>query len=225
MKDRRLRQGSWAWPAHNGVAAARFAHWWTARLLNIEGEDHHRLRRLSTRPSRATDRPPGPAFPVAGQRTDRRFYAGGPLRLRHPVRRALRRTGHRHLLGIDEAAGTTSRLVERHRPGAGGHLQARTWSGSRPPWPSTPSRRAHRATAAPTPGDVSRASCSPRRAGRAPLPTTSCGRWSAVDLRRHGHDQNQLGLAMQTFIAHPDQWALLARSTRAGQTPSRRSSA
>lgn len=46
MKDRRLRQGSWAWPAHNGVTEGPFAHWWTRALLNLEGEDHHRLRRL-----------------------------------------------------------------------------------------------------------------------------------------------------------------------------------
>ena len=36
--------------------------------------------------------------------------------------------------------------------------------------------------------------------------------------------RNQLGLAMQTFMAHPDQWRLLAASTRARQArPSRRS--
>jgi cytochrome P450 len=45
IKDRRLRQGSWAWPAHNGVTG-RFADWWAGWLLNLEGEDHARLRRL-----------------------------------------------------------------------------------------------------------------------------------------------------------------------------------
>ncbi|MBL8931086.1 MAG: cytochrome P450 [Kineosporiaceae bacterium] len=45
IKDRRLRQGSWAWPAHNGVTG-RFADWWGGWLLNMEGEDHARLRRL-----------------------------------------------------------------------------------------------------------------------------------------------------------------------------------
>ncbi|MGE0818219.1 MAG: hypothetical protein AB7O74_06095, partial [Candidatus Nanopelagicales bacterium] len=45
IKDRRLRQGSWAWPQHNGVTG-RFADWWAGWLLNIEGEDHARLRRL-----------------------------------------------------------------------------------------------------------------------------------------------------------------------------------
>jgi cytochrome P450 len=45
LKDRRLRQGSWAWPAHNGVTGV-FADWWSGWLLNKEGEDHARLRRL-----------------------------------------------------------------------------------------------------------------------------------------------------------------------------------
>src|SRR5690606_11463973 len=45
LKDRRLRQGSWAWPAHHGVDGP-FADWWTRALLNLEGADHARLRRL-----------------------------------------------------------------------------------------------------------------------------------------------------------------------------------
>ncbi|HPJ20090.1 MAG: cytochrome P450 [Actinobacteria bacterium] len=45
LKDRRLRQGSWAWPQHNGVEGP-FAHWWAGWLLNKEGQDHARLRRL-----------------------------------------------------------------------------------------------------------------------------------------------------------------------------------
>lgn len=46
MKDRRLRQGSAAWPAHNGVTEGPFAHWFASWILNKEGEDHRRLRRL-----------------------------------------------------------------------------------------------------------------------------------------------------------------------------------
>lgn len=45
IKDRRLRQGSWAWPQHNGVGGP-FAEWWAGWILNMEGEDHARLRRL-----------------------------------------------------------------------------------------------------------------------------------------------------------------------------------
>lgn len=45
LKDRRLRQGSHAWPRHNGVTGP-FADWWGHVLLNKEGADHARLRRL-----------------------------------------------------------------------------------------------------------------------------------------------------------------------------------
>jgi cytochrome P450 len=45
LKDRRLKQGSAAWPAHHGVGGP-FADWWSKALLNLEGDDHARLRRL-----------------------------------------------------------------------------------------------------------------------------------------------------------------------------------
>jgi len=41
-----LRQGSRLWPAHHGVTAGPFADWWASWVLNKEGEDHQRLRRL-----------------------------------------------------------------------------------------------------------------------------------------------------------------------------------
>jgi cytochrome P450 len=46
LKDRRLRQGSWAWPQHHGITSGPFAGWWKGMILNLEGQDHHRLRRL-----------------------------------------------------------------------------------------------------------------------------------------------------------------------------------
>jgi len=46
LKHPRLRQGSAAWPAHNGVTEGPFAAWWASWVLNKEGEEHHRLRRL-----------------------------------------------------------------------------------------------------------------------------------------------------------------------------------
>ena len=45
IKDRRLIQGSAAWPAHNDVSGP-WAEWWIRQILNQEGEDHARLRRL-----------------------------------------------------------------------------------------------------------------------------------------------------------------------------------
>jgi cytochrome P450 len=45
LRDARLRQGSYKWPAHNN-AAGLFADWWIRMLLNRVGSDHSRLRRL-----------------------------------------------------------------------------------------------------------------------------------------------------------------------------------
>jgi cytochrome P450 len=41
-----LRQGSVAWPAHHGITSGPFADWWASWVLNKEGADHRRLRRL-----------------------------------------------------------------------------------------------------------------------------------------------------------------------------------
>lgn len=46
LKHPQLRQGSVAWPAHNGVTEGPFARWWASWILNKEGAEHHRLRRL-----------------------------------------------------------------------------------------------------------------------------------------------------------------------------------
>ena len=41
-----LRQGSRLWPAHHGITAGPFADWWSSWVLNMEGEAHRRMRRL-----------------------------------------------------------------------------------------------------------------------------------------------------------------------------------
>ncbi len=46
LKHPKLRQGSVAWPAHNGVTEGPFADWFASWILNKEGAEHHRLRRL-----------------------------------------------------------------------------------------------------------------------------------------------------------------------------------
>jgi cytochrome P450 len=34
------------WPAHHGITSGPFADWWASWVLNLEGEAHHRMRRL-----------------------------------------------------------------------------------------------------------------------------------------------------------------------------------
>lgn len=46
LKDRRLRQGSFAWPAQNGIDDGLLAEWWSEIMLSKEGDDHRRLRKL-----------------------------------------------------------------------------------------------------------------------------------------------------------------------------------
>ena len=51
LKDKRLYQGTRKWPSHYGITEGPLASWWKSMLLSVEGDDHLRLRRLS-----------GPAF-------------------------------------------------------------------------------------------------------------------------------------------------------------------
>ncbi len=46
LRDRRFRQGNARWPAQNGIHSGLFAGWWAETLLSLEGEDHARIRRL-----------------------------------------------------------------------------------------------------------------------------------------------------------------------------------
>jgi cytochrome P450 len=46
LKDRRFQQGNAKWPAQNGVHEGPFVQWWSETLLSIEGADHLRLRKL-----------------------------------------------------------------------------------------------------------------------------------------------------------------------------------
>lgn len=41
-----MRQGSHAWPDHNGVGQGHFADWWRETILVTEGVDHRRLRKF-----------------------------------------------------------------------------------------------------------------------------------------------------------------------------------
>ncbi len=46
LTDRRFRQGNARWPEQNGIEDGPFLRWWQEVLLSLEGEDHARLRRL-----------------------------------------------------------------------------------------------------------------------------------------------------------------------------------
>ena len=46
LKDRRFIQGNARWPEQNGIHSGLFSGWWKQTLLSLEGQDHARLRRL-----------------------------------------------------------------------------------------------------------------------------------------------------------------------------------
>ncbi|MCH1865492.1 cytochrome P450 [Nocardioides sp. CFH 31398] len=46
LTDRRFVQGNARWPEQNGIHDGPFLRWWQEVLLSLEGEDHARLRRL-----------------------------------------------------------------------------------------------------------------------------------------------------------------------------------
>ncbi len=46
LKDRRFMQGNAKWPAQNGIHSGLFSDWWKQTLLSLEGNDHDRVRRL-----------------------------------------------------------------------------------------------------------------------------------------------------------------------------------
>ncbi|GAB3665218.1 cytochrome P450 [Nocardioides korecus] len=46
LKDRRFSQGNAKWPAQNGIHSGLFSDWWKKTLLSLEGEEHDRIRRL-----------------------------------------------------------------------------------------------------------------------------------------------------------------------------------
>lgn len=46
LKDRRFQQGTARWPAQNGIHDGPWQQWWGETLLSLEGADHLRIRRL-----------------------------------------------------------------------------------------------------------------------------------------------------------------------------------
>lgn len=47
LRSKHLRQGLYAWPAQNGVTEGAFAEWWKTNIITLEGDAHRRVRRLA----------------------------------------------------------------------------------------------------------------------------------------------------------------------------------
>ncbi len=219
-KHPKLRQGSVAWPAHNGVTAGLFARWWATWLLNLEGEEHHRVRQLmnpafsprlvTTLVPRFRDLAAGLADGFAG--TGRCEFVtdfGSPyaarviaIMLGLPETEAATIARDSAVIGL--ALGVTLRedlpRIEQALASLYGYADE-----------LVADRRRHDR------GDV--VSALTRATGEDGGLSDDELRDGLVLLIFGGYDttRNQLGLAMQTFLAHPDQWRLLAERPELGR--------
>ncbi|WP_037067113.1 cytochrome P450 [Pseudonocardia acaciae] len=220
LKDRRLVQGSARWPERNGVDGGPFAHWWSNTLLNLEGEDHDRIRRLLTpafSPKLIKELTPRfqaladelvDAFAPAGRcefiADFAEPYAARVLAIMLGIPESEWRTMSAWSGDIGLALGVTIQRdigrVHAALAGLQGYADALI------------ADRIQR------PGDdfVSRLVLAQRDDDRL---TEAELRNAIVLLIFGGMDttRNQLGLAMRTFLAHPGQWRLLAERPELGR--------
>jgi cytochrome P450 len=209
-----VRQGSPAWPAHHGITSGPFAEWWAGWVLNMEGADHQRLRRLlnpafSRRPVAAME----PRFrALAGELVDS-FAEPGRCEFMAEFAEPYAARVITAMLGIPEQEWP---VIARDSAILGLAMGIRI------------GEHLHEIEAALTRlYAYADALISDRRANPQQDAVTSLvrahvddDRLSETELRDTlvllmfgGFDttRNQLGLAMQVFIDHPEQWRLLGQ--------------
>jgi cytochrome P450 len=214
-----LRQGSRLWPAHHGVTSGPFADWWASWVLNKEGEEHHRLRRLLN-PAfsrRIIDRL-RPRFAALAEELAGSFAGRGRCEFMAEFAEPFAARVIAILLGIGEedwpAIAERSKTIGlatgvkigNHLPRIEAALSALYGYADQ----LIAVRRA-----SPRDDFVTCLTCPPP--GQERLTTTEL-RDSLVLLIFGGFDttRNQLGLAMQAFIDHPGQWRLLGERPELG---------
>lgn len=220
LKDRRLAQGSARWPERNGVEGGAFAQWWSRTLLNLEGAEHDRIRRL-LRPAFNPTLLAGltPRFGALAEELVDGFARAGRCEFIADFAEPYAARVLTILLGIPEtewrrlaawsgdlglALAVTIRddidRVHAALDGLHGYADELIRDRWAPRGDDVVSRlvRAHR-----TDGGLSEAEL----------------RNAIVLLIFGGMDttRNQLGLAMDTFLRHPRQWALLAEHPEHGR--------
>ena len=220
LKDRRLRQGSFAWPAQNGITDGPLAEWWSEIMLSKEGDDHRRLRKLGNPAfSRTLIERMVPEFQALAAELLDDFAADGRCEFVSEFAEPYAARVLCKLVGMDEARwhdlskwstdlglsfGVTIRDDLERIESALANLYAVS--------DELIAERRER------PGDDVVSSLVQAHDGEE-------GRLSDMELRAMvslivfgGMDttKNQLGLAMQLFIEHPDQCALLAERPELG---------
>lgn len=214
LKHPKLKQGSAAWPAHNGVTEGPFAEWFASWILNKEGEEHHRLRRLMN-PAFSPKLIAGlvPRFQALGNELIDGFEHPGKCEFISEFADPYAARVIAIMLGIPESEWP---IIARNAAVIGLAMGV-TLKSELPKIEAAlaqlydyadeliADRQAHQRD------DFVAALVNASRAGDGAMSHREL-RDGLVLLVFGGYDttRNQLGLAMQTFMQYPDQWALLA---------------
>jgi cytochrome P450 len=214
LKDRRLRQGSFAWPEQHGITEGLLHRWWSLIMLSVEGDDHRRLRRLANPAfSRALMEKMVPGFRRLAAELIDAFAGRGRCEFVSEFAEPYSARVLCRLVGLDEArwrdlshwstdiglAFGVTIARDRDRIEAGlenmyglaGELIAE--------------RRA-------TPGDDVISALVAAHDGAATLSHEELvAMITLIVFGGMDTTKNQLGLALQLFIEHPGQWELLAQ--------------
>jgi cytochrome P450 len=214
-----VRQGSVAWPAHHGITSGPFAQWWSGWVLNKEGEDHQRLRRLLTPAfSRRLIEPMVPRFAGLAGELAGSFAATGRCEFMAEFAEPYAARVIAIILGIPEREWPT---IAAESAAVGLAMGVRI----REDLPRIEAALANLyayadaliADRGSRPRDDFVTALVQAQADGERLTATEL-RDTLVLLIFGGFDttRNQLGLAMQTFIDHPRQWRLLAERPELG---------
>jgi cytochrome P450 len=239
-----LRQGSRLWPAHHGITSGPFADWWASWVLNMEGEEHHRLRRLLNPAfSRRIVEPLRPRFAALAAELVDGFAEPGRCEFMADFAEPYAARVIAILLGIPEVEWPTIAAesaavglamgvrIREHLPRievalAALYDYADALIAGRQRSPRDDFVTCLVQAQAADPGQAGEGEAGRREAGEAPgrREAGEAGlaaaelRDSLVLLIFGGFDttRNQLGLAMQAFLDHPAQWRLLAQRPELG---------
>ncbi|ANH37237.1 Biotin biosynthesis cytochrome P450 [Nocardioides dokdonensis FR1436] len=217
LRDRRFIQGNARWPEQNGIHSGLFHDWWAETLLSLEGGDHDRVRRLLLPAFRKRSiEAMRPSFTALAEELIDGFAARGQVELVAEFAEPYAARIICRLLGLDEEhwpqvahwaddlgasfsidVGAQVPRIEAALDGLSGYLAD-----------VVAERRAHPREDFVT--TLVQAADDPP-AGTAGLTDHELS-VALVFLVFAGMEttRNQIGLAVQTLLGHPDQWRLLA---------------
>lgn len=219
LKDRRFQQGTARWPEQNGIHTGPFQEWWRKTLLALEGEDHTRIRRLlfpafKQKPVAAM----APRFQALATELIDGFAPRGEVELVSEFAEPYSSRVICGLLGLsdsewpqlahwaDDLGSSFGVNIHADLP----HIEA-ALDGLRGYVDEVVAER----SAHPT-GDLVSQLVAAQREQR--LSSEELG-VALVFLVFAGMEttRNQIGLALQTLLRHPDQWAMLAERPELGR--------